>query len=78
MNTTHKPPRSPALRLKWLEAISPPQRAQTYPRNYLIGIGLGLMLTTIVGVGVIIGIVGTEPIAQYVRQILELAWRDRC
>jgi hypothetical protein len=41
MNTMHQAHHSPALRLKWLEALSPPLRRQTYPRNYLIGVGLG-------------------------------------
>lgn len=74
MNAIRRTAQSPALRLKWLERISPPFPPQTYRRNYLIGVGLGLMLVTIVGVGIAVGIVGREAFAAYVQQIIELAW----
>lgn len=74
MDTIQRTVRSPALRLKWLETISPPFRRETPGSHYLVAVGLGLMLATLVGVGIAIGIFGTEPIAQYLKLVLELAW----
>jgi hypothetical protein len=74
MNTIRRTAQSPALRLKWLASLSPPFRRELPSRNYLIGVGLGLMLMALLAIGIAAGILGTDVFARYVQQIIELAW----
>ncbi len=68
MNATHQTPKE---RLQYVASQSKPYPHEVQPRNYLTVIGLLLFILSMIAVGIVGGMVGSEIMGQYTRRMME-------
>ena len=71
MNALERMRQTPKERLQYVASQSKPCPHEVAPRNYLTAIGLLLFMLSMIAVGIVGGMVGSEIMGQYARRIME-------
>lgn len=73
MNAIHRIDQTPKERLEYVASQSKPCPHEVAPQNYLTAIGLLLLVVSMVAVGIVAAMLGTDLLGEYARRIRELA-----
>lgn len=71
MNALHQLHQTPKERLEYVASQSKPCPHEVAPRNYLTVIGLLIFMLSMIAVGIVGGMVGSEIMGQYARRVMD-------
>ena len=71
MNAIRPVHQTPKERLQYIASQSKPCPHEVAPRNYLTAIGLLLFMLSMIVVGIMGGMLGSEIFGQYIRRVME-------